>query len=317
MSQARGSTPFILAVTIKLYMEAARRPPRSEPQNNQDFRSRAITRKPLSALLWPAQSLRLVAPATRRLQPSRASWAEPELAIKILFFPVDALLRESFLWFCWDKCGGAIGPVLKAPQSFYFELGAICDIFMVNSDSIEGEIYMRPGMFFGAVLSFILFATGANAAIYQFTFVGTAYSIDGQFSTDGSNSVADITGVVKASPPGVDGGAIAPGPITGPDPYPGNISEGWNITNSFDGTDLDVLFSFGASNIGNLFTFEGQAYFSTDAPGGDLFNPGDMGTLTISAVPEIATWAMMVLGFAGVALLSLRRRLRATSFHLA
>src|SRR4051794_1635882 len=37
-SQACGSMPFILAVMIRLYMAAARRPPRSEPQNNQDFR---------------------------------------------------------------------------------------------------------------------------------------------------------------------------------------------------------------------------------------------------------------------------------------
>src|SRR3954464_14719638 len=123
---------------------------------------------------------------------------------------------------------------------------------MVNSDSIWGEIYMRSGMLFGAVLSFMLSVTGANAAIYQFSFVGAAYSVDGQFSADGSNNVTDITGVVAATPPGVDGGAIAPGPITGPDPYPGNTSPGWNISNSFDGTDLDVLFGFGVSNIGNL-----------------------------------------------------------------
>lgn len=32
-----GSTPFILAETIKLYMAAARWLPRSDPANNQDF----------------------------------------------------------------------------------------------------------------------------------------------------------------------------------------------------------------------------------------------------------------------------------------
>ena len=37
-SQACGSTSFILAVTIRLYMTAARWPPRSEPQNNHDLR---------------------------------------------------------------------------------------------------------------------------------------------------------------------------------------------------------------------------------------------------------------------------------------
>ena len=43
-SQACGSTPFILAVTIRLYMAAARSPPRSEPQNSHDFLPRATPR---------------------------------------------------------------------------------------------------------------------------------------------------------------------------------------------------------------------------------------------------------------------------------
>ena len=38
-SQACGSTPFIFAVTMRLYMAAARRPPRSDPQNSHDFLS--------------------------------------------------------------------------------------------------------------------------------------------------------------------------------------------------------------------------------------------------------------------------------------
>lgn len=41
---------------IKLYVKAARRPPRSEPQNNLDFRSGAMPRKPLSAALFERQT---------------------------------------------------------------------------------------------------------------------------------------------------------------------------------------------------------------------------------------------------------------------
>src|SRR4030081_3483087 len=51
-SQACGSTPFILAVTMRLYMAAARCPPRSDPQNSHDFRPRAIPLSPLSAALF-------------------------------------------------------------------------------------------------------------------------------------------------------------------------------------------------------------------------------------------------------------------------
>src|SRR6476660_1791375 len=51
LSQACGSTPFLLAVTIRLYIEAARCPPRSDPQNSHDFLPRAIPRSPRSAAL--------------------------------------------------------------------------------------------------------------------------------------------------------------------------------------------------------------------------------------------------------------------------
>src|SRR5580658_3191433 len=55
-SQACGSTPFILAVMMRLYMSAARRPPRSDPQNNHDFRPSATPRSPRSAALLDMQT---------------------------------------------------------------------------------------------------------------------------------------------------------------------------------------------------------------------------------------------------------------------
>jgi hypothetical protein len=50
-SHAWGSTPFIFAVTTRLYMAAARCPPRSDPQNSHDFRPKATPRSPRSAAL--------------------------------------------------------------------------------------------------------------------------------------------------------------------------------------------------------------------------------------------------------------------------
>jgi hypothetical protein len=58
-SHACGSMPFILAVTMRVYMAAARSPPRSEPQKSQDFRLSAMSRSPRSAAL-----LKGMAPAT-------------------------------------------------------------------------------------------------------------------------------------------------------------------------------------------------------------------------------------------------------------
>ena len=49
------STLFNLAVTIRLYIAAARCPPRSEPANSHDFLPRAIPRKARSAALFERQ----------------------------------------------------------------------------------------------------------------------------------------------------------------------------------------------------------------------------------------------------------------------
>src|SRR6266852_5090595 len=67
-SQACGSIPFILAVTMRLYMAAARCPPRSDPQNSHDFLPRAMPRSPLSAALLE-----------RHARPSEQSKAGPSL----------------------------------------------------------------------------------------------------------------------------------------------------------------------------------------------------------------------------------------------
>ncbi len=55
-SQACGSMSFILAVTMRLYITAARCPPRSEPQNSHDRRPRAIPLRARSAALFERQT---------------------------------------------------------------------------------------------------------------------------------------------------------------------------------------------------------------------------------------------------------------------
>src|SRR5438445_6061746 len=61
-SQACGSMLFNLAVTIRLYIAAARCPPRSEPANNHDFRPRAMPRNARSAALFDRQ----IRPSSRK-----------------------------------------------------------------------------------------------------------------------------------------------------------------------------------------------------------------------------------------------------------
>src|ERR1700694_6049409 len=54
-SQACGSTPFNLSVSINVSIAAARSPPRSEPANNHARRPRAIPRNARSAALLVRQ----------------------------------------------------------------------------------------------------------------------------------------------------------------------------------------------------------------------------------------------------------------------
>src|SRR5689334_2594218 len=61
-SQACGWPLFNLAVTIRLYITAARWPPRSEPANNHDFLPRAIPRSARSAALFERQ----IRPSSRK-----------------------------------------------------------------------------------------------------------------------------------------------------------------------------------------------------------------------------------------------------------
>jgi hypothetical protein len=177
---------------------------------------------------------------------------------------------------------------------------------------------VRFGCLIGALAGVMMSATAANAAVYNFSFDGTAYDAVGQFVTDGLNHITSISGNVTVTAPGVDGGAIG-ALLSGPQPVPGNVSPGWTYSNTYGGGIFNgdgVLFSFGTSNIGNIYNSGGTNYFSADAPGDGLFNPGNAGTLTIAAVPEPSTWAMMILGFIGMGFVAYRRKSK-SAFRLA
>jgi hypothetical protein len=168
--------------------------------------------------------------------------------------------------------------------------------------------------------------TPASAMVYDFNFTTANFSGSGQFITDSNNYLAGITGNITAT--GIatgDGGSIngllfqsgvnppAKGTYTAP-----SSGNAWNYDNvifpSNPGQLVDnsgVLFSFGTSpsNVGNFYTANGLYYFSVDRPQ-TLYNPGDqilIGGIT-AAVPEPSTWAMMILGFAGLGFMAYRRK---------
>ena len=163
----------------------------------------------------------------------------------------------------------------------------------------------------------------ANAAVYDFNFVSSSFTGSGHFFTDANNYVTGIDGIINGfGAASADGGSIngllfeagVNPPAQGT--YYAPSGNGWYYNNVIypNGQLVDnngVLFSFGTtpSNVGNLYSANGLYYFSVDRPQG-LYNPGDQitqGGIT-AAVPEPSTWAMMILGFAGVGFMAYRRR---------
>ncbi len=149
--------------------------------------------------------------------------------------------------------------------------------------------------------------TAASAATFLYTVADTSGTIlSGQFTTDNAGDVLTLTGTLS-------GGALPftpTGPVTlvanpnfpGVTTSPGAGAGGFNYDNAYDGsTGNNILTGF--DNNGLLFTVGGIEYnlFSNGANPYQLYN--DTGVynfenvmFSVTAVPEAATWTMMILG---------------------
>lgn len=186
---------------------------------------------------------------------------------------------------------------------------------------------MKIQTLFGiAIATAALAVMPARAAVLteSFTFTGSVYSVAGNFTYDqSSGQLQSISGDVVTA--GVKEGIT--GLVTGSSPFfpvSGN-DNGFNFSNLFDSATqtflLDgILFAFGSANFGNLYfdpySSNPAPFLSTwlpdgamspsDCSKGDLYCPGDTGTIefaAVSPVPELSTWAMMLLGFLGIGFL--------------
>jgi hypothetical protein len=158
-----------------------------------------------------------------------------------------------------------------------------------------------------AVAACALSASSAMAASYIFTFNGSAYDASGSFSTsnvangDGTYDITSALGTLTSSNPSLAQGAFTlyPGSGTSADGqflYTNTYTPG---SSDFAGTG--VLFSGSTFELniynGVLGSYPAcQGTCASVAPDQGYYNPGDVGQLSISAVPEPATWAMMALG---------------------
>jgi hypothetical protein len=170
---------------------------------------------------------------------------------------------------------------------------------------------MRRFAIFAAVAALTAaVATTADAGVYMFNYTGGGETGNGFFTTDASGTV--VSGVGSFDFPGLGGPVIA-------DILPGSGIDGAFIWDNLFPVDAPGLL-FGdatAQNEINLFVRSGLAGVGTtfnaslyDAvpPNTQNYIGFDSGVLTITAVPEPATWAMMLLGVAMIGLAVRRRR---------
>src|SRR5262249_41544007 len=152
-------------------------------------------------------------------------------------------------------------------------------------------------------------SASADAAIYDFSIHSDNYDVVGQITTTGNlvtSLVGQVTGLLTA-------------PIDGLDGQFNVFYTSDNLLNSVapfvsnEGILFDAGgFFFNVYSVANGSTYD--YYISSNQFGGDYFtdpvyNPGSLiRNGTITAVPELTTWAMMIVGFAGLGFVAYRRK---------
>ncbi len=164
-----------------------------------------------------------------------------------------------------------------------------------------------------------LFATSASAEVYFIDIVSSAGEIAGDLTVTGT-TVTAFTGTASGfgSPNPVFVGPVVLGQSSGGPTFPGDNQ--WNSSgpyyvsagNSLTGGGLQLT----TNNAGTNYNF--LIYDYVDASNnnfGDRLawfgsSGGDPATITVTAVPEPSTWAMMILGFMGVGFMAYRRKFK-------
>jgi hypothetical protein len=179
------------------------------------------------------------------------------------------------------------------------------------------------GLLSGALLAFALTGGIASASTVTLDVSGTIGGGVGSFTAD---VVLDVVGGQAISGTGsinILGLSSAPLVLITPS-TPGNEPSGFGPVGFRDDGGTDVLGADTAYPLNNGLLFDvgtttaSWGNFPLFAFGSDfsLFSGTvagtyyyfDLGTASVSAVPEPSTWAMMILGFAGIGFMAYRRR---------
>jgi hypothetical protein len=163
-----------------------------------------------------------------------------------------------------------------------------------------------------ALAATIIAAVPAQAEIYDFTFVGATYTIEyGHFATsgpmngDGTFNITSANGLLVSANLALPQGPLSLTPGNGESVSTADSQE--NYSNlytpgapSFAFNGLELQGTGLEINLYNAVNSGYEACTSSDClsvveAGGALYNPGDLGVVSISA-PEPRTWGLMLLG---------------------
>jgi hypothetical protein len=182
-----------------------------------------------------------------------------------------------------------------------------------------------------AIAGMVSFALPARAAIYDFTLVGgpndPSVFASGTFATNTTNDlVVSGSGTFSISPVSGEFSTFLPvsttASFTSDNVFPIDSAAGLLFQGTTDTNFFANIFAPTGNTLG-VGTFD--AWFAAVDGGGYLVGslsfPGACndcvadGLLTIAAVPEPSTWAMMILGFAGIGFAAYRRKSKLALMH--
>jgi PEP-CTERM motif len=159
----------------------------------------------------------------------------------------------------------------------------------------------------------LLSASAANAAVYKFTFESfdSELTATGEFTVNAADEVTAVSGLISGLTDQTIG-SITPNPNL---PGPAYSPDGSFIYNNLYhpsglSFDIDGLLFATAQNPGGYWNLWGNSpgnYSLWESATPYNYPIQESGTLSLAAVPEPSTWAMLGLGFAGLGLAGRRR----------
>jgi hypothetical protein len=148
----------------------------------------------------------------------------------------------------------------------------------------------------------------ANAAVYQFTFESfdSELTAAGQFIVNAAGQATGVSGAISGLANQTIGAIV---------PNANFANPAYSPDGSFIYTgmpfDIDGLLFVTAQNPGGYWNLWGNSpgnYSLWESVGSYNYPIQESGSLNVTAAPELSTWAMLALGFAGFGVVGRRRR---------